>query len=427
MQQSTNAAVNRRGEPRPKFARLSPNRPLAVKQMAARIKFLIEFFSEDTKSMRLQEVKRGLHAYRYWEFDDAIKLLEQRRLLVIHRVPGRGHVFRVVLMQNARAKLPDPFVFAEIKRLWQQTTARAKQRVEQAQTSLVTDVTSDGDDYYIDGFGNAIPGKRPPKKTAETYVDANGYVQEGQAPHTSGNSLVDWLNTVDISHDPEVREALGENNLFFEQPIAIGENKILLTGRLESKGWIVDSRSDDPKLNLGFRLPRRLTRDQAIEEAAAYVESKAGPQFKTLFEDEERMIERMAVTNRLQAFLFYIQARLPDDLANRLGAAGDELGIQRFAAEKEISEIVEDGVFQAFRWNNIRVGDEFLDFVQANHGGRIIAFALLDNLWNQYNFTASVDRLNAEPPPTAEDFDATSDEQISDLLTRTRKLRNQTR
>ena len=44
------AAIDQRGEPRPKFARLSPNHPLAVKQMAARIKSLIEFFSEDGKS-----------------------------------------------------------------------------------------------------------------------------------------------------------------------------------------------------------------------------------------------------------------------------------------------------------------------------------------------------------------------------------------
>lgn len=92
---------------RPKFARLSRDRPLAVKQMAARIEFLIEFFSEDGRSMRMQEVKRGLHAYLFLEFDDAIKLLEQRRPFVIHRVPGRGHVFRVVLKQNARARLPD--------------------------------------------------------------------------------------------------------------------------------------------------------------------------------------------------------------------------------------------------------------------------------------------------------------------------------
>src|ERR1700690_4416527 len=100
---------------RPKFARLSRNRTLAVKQMAARIRFLIEFFSEDGKSMRMQEIKRGLHAYRYLEFDEAIKLLEQRRQISIRRVKCRSHVYRVTLKQT-RTKLPDPFIFHRKKR-----------------------------------------------------------------------------------------------------------------------------------------------------------------------------------------------------------------------------------------------------------------------------------------------------------------------
>jgi hypothetical protein len=103
-------------EPRPKFSRLSRDPQRAVKQMAARIKFLIEFTSEDGKSMRMQEIKRGLHGYRYMEFDDAIKLLERRRQIVIRQVQNRGRVLRVVLKQNARAKLPDPFLYHRKKR-----------------------------------------------------------------------------------------------------------------------------------------------------------------------------------------------------------------------------------------------------------------------------------------------------------------------
>jgi hypothetical protein len=98
-----------------------------------------------------------------------------------------------------------------------------------------------------------------------------------------------------------------------------------------------------------------LAKEKAIEEAEKHCLEQLGPRFKNLSDNELRMIERMAVTNRLQAFVFYIQARLPDALANRfleLNAAGDELGIQRFAAQEKISEIVEDGVFQTFRWNN---------------------------------------------------------------------------
>ena len=99
---------------RPKFARLSRDPQRAIKQMAARIKFLIEFFSEDGESMRMQEIKRGLHAYRYLEFDDAMKFLEKRRQLVIRR--ARGSVFRVILRRDHRTRLPDPFVFHRKKR-----------------------------------------------------------------------------------------------------------------------------------------------------------------------------------------------------------------------------------------------------------------------------------------------------------------------
>jgi hypothetical protein len=42
--------------------------------------------------------------------------------------------------------------------------------------------------------------------------------------------------------------------------------------------------------------------------------------------------------------------------------------------------------------------------VQANHGGRIITFALLDGLWNQYNLNASVKSLQPQAP-TVEDLE----------------------
>ncbi len=51
-----------------------------------------------------------------WKFDNAIKLLGKRRQLVIHRMPERGHVFRLVLKQNTYAKLSDPFAFHRQKR-----------------------------------------------------------------------------------------------------------------------------------------------------------------------------------------------------------------------------------------------------------------------------------------------------------------------
>ena len=103
-------------ESRPQFARLSRDPQRAVKQMAARIKFLIEFFSEDGTSLRMQEIKPQMHAYRYLEFDEAIKFLEKRKQIVIRLVQPQGRVFRVILRPDRRTRLPDPFVFRRKKR-----------------------------------------------------------------------------------------------------------------------------------------------------------------------------------------------------------------------------------------------------------------------------------------------------------------------
>jgi hypothetical protein len=322
---------------------------------------------------------------------------------------------------------------SEIKRLWQETTAKAKQRAEQRNTEPVTDVTGDGDDYYIDGFGNAIPGKRPEKKAAGTYVDANGYVQElkpgEKAPALSGNGLVDWLNQQNVANDPELKEALGDN-LFFEGQTTVGESEILLTGKLESRGWIVDSKSTDPKLNLSFRLSRGLTRDEAIEQSVAYVESKFGPRFKTLSDTELRMAERLAVQNRVSAFVFYLQSRLPDELAEKfleLGAQGNELQIIQFAADEKISELAEEAVSHAFWWSTPRATEQFFDFVRSTDDGRTWTFALLDSLWNQYNVSSAINRISAEPTPTTEDLEAMSDTEIEETLAEARRLRARNR
>jgi hypothetical protein len=142
------------------------------------------------------------------------------------------------------------------------------------------------------------------------------------------------------------------------------------------------------------------------------------------------MIERMSVANRVQAFVFYMQARLPDELAERflqIGATGDDLAILRFAADENISSIAEEAVAHCFYWSNPRATGEFFDWVRANDDGRMWTFALLDSLWQQYTVSSSINRLTQEDAPTAEELDGLSDEQVSDLLTRTRRLKNQVR
>jgi hypothetical protein len=55
--------------------------------------------------------------------------------------------------------------------------------------------------------------------------------------------------------------------------------------------------------------------DQAIAAGSEYSKTTTGSHFRALSENEQRMCERMAVANRLQDFVFYIQARLPDNMA----------------------------------------------------------------------------------------------------------------
>ena len=168
----------------------------------------------------------------------------------------------------------------EIRELWKQTTDRARRIQVERQQNTATETASE-EGFYPDAFGNMVEGVAPKRKEDRYYISPEGYVvylAGGQkAPQLSGSPLCDWLNTVDVANDPEVREALGEEELYFEGKITVGESEILLTGRLESKGWVVDSRSpEDPKLNLGFRLSRSLTRDQALEQSIAYLGNKAG-------------------------------------------------------------------------------------------------------------------------------------------------------
>lgn len=325
----------------------------------------------------------------------------------------------------------------EIKELWQKTVSEARQQrgVQLAQVQAQSDLGITDEEYYIDGFGNRIEGIRPVPKTSGHYINASGYVQElapgEKAPALSGNGIVDWLNNQDIAGDPELRDALGADNLFFEEKVVIGEDDVLLNGRLESDGWHVTSRSTSPETHgLKFRLGRNLTHEQAIDQATGYVEMKAGPQFKALSENERRMIERMSVANRLEAFAFYVQSRLPDDLAEKfleLGAAGNELMIHRFAAEEHVSQIIEDGVAHTFYWNNPRATKDFFDWVRASDGGRIWTFALLDSLWNQYQTGSAINHLNPGEPTVDEilaDAENMTDEELAATLTEARRLRS---
>lgn len=325
---------------------------------------------------------------------------------------------------------------AEIKQLWERTQNELRKQLgfREAQVRANADLGV-SDDHYIDDFGNAIEGRRPAPKSTNHYIDPNGYVVDlksgEKAPEASGNGLADWLKNQDVASDPELRAALGEDNLFFEERITIGEADVLLTGQLESKGWLVTSSAEGREFK--FRLDRKLTRNEAIAAAVGYVRVKSGPQFKQLSEAELRMCERMSVANRLDAFVFYLQARLPDHLADRfleLGASGNELAIQKFAADEQISKIAEEAVAQTFYWSNPRASENFFEWVRANDGERMWTFALLDSLWNQYQTRFAIDCLDPKEPTTEEVVAAAekmTDDELAAALAEARKLRSRSR
>jgi hypothetical protein len=223
-----------------------------------------------------------------------------------------------------------------------------------------------------------------------------------------------------------VREALGEEALYRELEVAEGDAHVLLAGTLAKNGWNISARSQsEDGEDFKFRLPKTLPTEKAIAEAGKYCLEKLGPQFRQLSENEMRMFERVAATNRLSTFALYLQARLPDKLADRfleLGAGGSEFAIQQL-----ISSIVEEACAHAFYWNNPKATGEFFDFVRARDGNRLWTFPLLDTLSQQYTVSSSIERHTQEEPPTAEELDNLSDEQVSDRLTRTRRLKNQVR
>jgi len=204
---------------------------------------------------------------------------------------------------------------------------------------------------------------------------------------------------------------------------------LFLLGRLENSGWRVVAKTQDGT-RFKFRLSRSLSKQEAIEQAGSYTKSQLAPVFKTLTENEMRMCERMSINNRNEALVFYIQARLPDALADRflqLGNKGDELSIVHFAADEKISEIAEEAVAYCFYWNNTRANDAFFTWVKANDDGRMWTFALLDTLWEQYQQGA----IGVQNQPSQKDVEreaeSMSDAELASVIAEARKLQRQSR
>jgi hypothetical protein len=232
---------------------------------------------------------------------------------------------------------------AQIKKLWQAKQAKDRQQLQEAERAALADMGIADEGYYRDQFGNIVEGTKPASKSGGYFINSSGYVQEllpGEQPPESGSGdhIRDWLRTVDIANDSEIRAALGEANLYFEEQMKIGDSNTWLIGKLETAGWLVNSRSDDQRIkDLKFRVPKTLSREEAISQAESYVKMKFGPVYPALTTEQIRVCERLACSDRNAAFTYYLRARLPEDIADQmlaLASEGNSLGHSRVGRDR---------------------------------------------------------------------------------------------
>ncbi len=92
---------------------------------------------------------------------------------------------------------------------------------------------------------------------------------------------------------------------------------------------------------------------------------------------------------------------------------------------KDHFDVMKDGaiISNSGHFNVERASEEFFAWLRDNDGGRLWSFPLLDSSFAKYQIAATVNKLDAQDAPTAEDFDQMSDEEIEKTLTEARKLR----
>ena len=133
-----------------------------------------------------------------------------------------------------------------------------------------------------------------------------------------------------------------------------------------------------------------------------------------------------ALCLELETFLQSLPVYLADEFL-QLGAAGDDLAIQRFGADEKVSEIAEEACAHVFYWNNPKASEDFFEYARAHDGGRTWVFPLLDSLWTQYQTRSAINHLNPSEPTAEEilaDAENMTDEELAATLTEARRLRS---
>jgi hypothetical protein len=333
---------------------------------------------------------------------------------------------------------------AEIRELHRATIAEARRQKNidsarvGAQVALNAQLgfTDDaGQECHVDSHGNIAPGPKPKPALDRHVVDEAGYVRElaegEEVPRTSGFRIVDFVNA--NLDDEEVREALGGLAEELKFSVKLASTDVTISGFLDSNGWHVRA-TDDEGFDTKFRLPKTLTRDEALSQSTRHVSSQLGPQFRSLTEPQRIMVERLAASDRQQAMILYVKYRLPEEMQfdfqwslDVAEAQNDPTGVLEFVSDPKVNAVVEEAVLQTYLWSNPRAGSDFEQYVFENRGGRLITLSLLDVLWKRYSTRGAVNLLTQEqePSPSEADLDDLSDEQVQVLLQDSKRLRNQ--
>jgi hypothetical protein len=319
----------------------------------------------------------------------------------------------------------------EIASLYKKTLAEAqKQRgFEVARNQAQNDFGLDAD-YHLDGFGNAVPGPKPPTKHIRTYVDHSGYVRElregESAPVPQGKTVLEQVTKFANENrtDPDVAALLPPDETVFEVTLDSGW---FLRGDMNTSGeWHVIAMHDAHD-NLNFSLTDDLTRDEAIQSASHHIRTVTDPEPRDLTATELRQIAIMAanatnVPGVGDAVVEYLKL-----------ATNDPTITAEYLARPDRGDLITQAIY--FAWKNSYAAkgfvenDEVLEHINAYVAGREFpTIQTFCDAWsdfqNHQNRGLGGWRLERpEPQPLSEEeMNAMSDEEIAANLEEARKL-----
>jgi hypothetical protein len=173
-----------------------------------------------------------------------------------------------------------------------------------------------------------------------------------------------------------------------------------------------------------------LDRDEAIATAHQELEKHLGPKFRDLSPTDINMIQRLSLNNRELALELYLKARLPKEWEqelNRLSAqaetTGNNLRLLKFMSNPAIAPALEEAIYSVWFWNkpHIEESPELQAFFQNRTADTVLTFTFLDSLHKQFQTGRLVNNLGPlSPEPEPQDLNDLSDDEVSDLLNRTR-------